>query len=80
MTKVGKADDMQSTGSYMIKGNNGAGQDVFDGMSSNQSSYMVRGGNSRFEGESSHQGSQMHRVIEDNDGMSSMMGFGEEVN
>jgi hypothetical protein len=41
---------------------------------------MVRGGNSRFEGESSHQGSQMHRVIEDNDGMSSMMGFGEEVN
>ena len=22
----------------------------------------------------------MHRVIEDNDGMSSMMGFGEEVN
>jgi hypothetical protein len=63
----------------MVKGSNNGGN-VFDGMSSNQSSYMIRKGNDKFDGESSNQGSQMHKVMQDNDGMSSMMGFGEENN
>ena len=81
MVKVGgrAGDDMTSQGSYMVRGTTG-GNNVFDGMSSNQSSYMVRGGNAKFDGESSYQGSQMHRAMPDNDGQSSMMGFGEEAN